>query len=318
MEPGGAPGGLREKKRAAPTPTARAEEPPRLYLHLAVALLALVVGVAAGTLATDPPPAPGAVAAAPPPGPAGAPSAEPAPAPERWERLHRRLEAEEARSQRLEAELQALREELGRLATTLAPPAAGPAQPPPGGPEETPETAREGAGSTPTALPELSVDALVAAGVPAGEAQLIRRTADGIARERLFLEDRASREGWLGTSRYAAELDEINAVVDAVRDELGDAAYERLLYTTGRANRVRVQSVIGETPAAAAGILPGDRIVRYAGERVFDGRGLRAATREGEPGALVPVEVLREGEPVLLYLPRGPMGIRMDVTRELP
>jgi S1-C subfamily serine protease len=81
---------------------------------------------------------------------------------------------------------------------------------------------------------------------------------------------------------------------------------------------VAVRSVIAGSAAEAAGILPGDRVLRYAGDRVFGGEALRAATRAGDPGATIPVELERDGSTLLLYLPRGPIGIRMGFVRERP
>ena len=53
-------------------------------------------------------------------------------------------------------------------------------------------------------------------------------------------------------------------------------------------------------PAAAAGMQPGDVIIRYNGERVDDTRDLQSRVTVTRPGTTVPVVVLRAGEEVTL------------------
>ena len=82
---------------------------------------------------------------------------------------------------------------------------------------------------------------------------------------------------------------------------------------------MRVTSVIAGSPAEAAGIQPGDIVDTYAGERIFTQTELRGATTDGEFGELVPVQLRRtDGSRVQTWLPRGPLGIRMDLTRADP
>lgn len=115
-------------------------------------------------------------------------------------------------------------------------------------------------------------------------------------------------------ARYGAErsgrpvdLDEIAAQV-RLRKELGDDEYERYLRALGRPTDVPVLDVLATSPAAAAGMQPGDRIIAYAGTRVFDRRGFDALTRDGNPGELVVIDVQRDGALLQLVVPRGPLG----------
>jgi S1-C subfamily serine protease len=94
-----------------------------------------------------------------------------------------------------------------------------------------------------------------------------------------------------------------------LRADLGDADYERYLQAQGRPTNVAVQNVLTGSPAEKAGFQPGDRIVSYGGQRVFDIADLTGLTLQGTPGESVPVDVLRNGSPVQLVLPRGPIGI---------
>ena len=94
-----------------------------------------------------------------------------------------------------------------------------------------------------------------------------------------------------------------------LREELGDADYDRYLYATGQSNRVRVAEVIETSPGAQAGLQAGDVVLSYGGERVFNFRELIALTSAGEPGEMVAVELVRDGSTTQVYLPRGPIGM---------
>ena len=94
-----------------------------------------------------------------------------------------------------------------------------------------------------------------------------------------------------------------------LREELGDADYERYLQALDRPTSVYVRDVLATSPGAQAGIKPGDQVVSFGGERVFDMSDLNRLVLEGEPGQVVAVDVLRDGQLVQLYVPRGPIGI---------
>jgi hypothetical protein len=113
-------------------------------------------------------------------------------------------------------------------------------------------------------------------------------------------------------------------VIDQFRDgsatlraELGDSDYERYLEATGRPTRVGVTTVLSSSAAESAGIQPGDQIVAYDGNRVFDVRELNQALLEGEPGEPVVVDVERDGQPIQLVIPRGPLGISSGFSRRM-
>lgn len=114
-------------------------------------------------------------------------------------------------------------------------------------------------------------------------------------------------------AQYAAArgLDpgEVRSSDDVLRAELGDADYERYLEATGRGTSVGVRDVLPTSPAAQAGLQPGDEVVGYAGERVFEMEDLNRLILSGQPGETVLVDVVRDGQPIQLYIPRGPLGI---------
>ena len=94
-----------------------------------------------------------------------------------------------------------------------------------------------------------------------------------------------------------------------LRAEIGDDEYERYLAANNRPTSVAVSAVLDASPGQAAGLQPGDEILRYDGERVFNSFELTHATMQGAPGQSVVVDILRDGAPMQVVVPRGPIGI---------
>lgn len=164
----------------------------------------------------------------------------------------------------------------------------------------------------------LTLASLVDVGVsPENAEEIVRRQSEQEMR-RLELRDRAAREGYLGTEQFFDELRELNEATPDLRDEIGEAQYDRLLFASGEDNRVSIRSVIDGSPAEQAGLRDGDIILSYDGGRIFDFSGLQGATRSGERDAPVSVEVRRGEERISLSIPRGPMGVRLAPVREDP
>ena len=102
---------------------------------------------------------------------------------------------------------------------------------------------------------------------------------------------------------------------NALREELGEADYERYLAANGRPTSVGIASVIDISPARNAGLQPGDEITRYGGERVFSMTDINMATMDGVAGENVIVDIVRDGVPMQVVLPRGPLGITSSRSR---
>ncbi|MEM9384657.1 MAG: PDZ domain-containing protein [Pseudomonadota bacterium] len=156
------------------------------------------------------------------------------------------------------------------------------------------------------------------AGFPPDRAADLKARQDELSLKRLFLRDQARREGWMGSERYRTELAQINEGVEQLRSELGDSDYDRFLYATGRPNRVLVRTTLTGGPAQEAGLQPGDAILSYDGARVFDTRSLVTMTQGGSFGTPTSIEVERDGERLVLYIPRGPLGLNMRSTTQRP
>jgi hypothetical protein len=174
--------------------------------------------------------------------------------------------------------------------------------------------------SAPVAGTELrtSVQSLIDAGIPAEQAARIQGRLDEIDLQQLYLRDRATREGWLDKPRYHKERRRHLDAVTELRSDIGDDAYDRMLYTLGRANRVVIRDVMVNSSAEQYGLQSGDRIIEYDGQRVFSGNELNTLVTQGNAGTMTLVQVQRDGEIHDIYLPRGPLGIRMGSARILP
>jgi TolA-binding protein len=95
-----------------------------------------------------------------------------------------------------------------------------------------------------------------------------------------------------------------------LRAEIGDADYERYLEANNRPTSARVGNVLASSPGERAGLQPGDQIVGYDGTRVFSSGDLIQQTMQGGEGSVV-VDVIRDGAPMQVVLPRGPIGIEI-------
>ena len=206
----------------------------------------------------------------------------------------------------MQEDLTQLRRRVGELEQRLAAVQAAP------GPAASPARTRLGATG------EGQRTALVKAGWSEEDAAALVQRQGQRSLERLDLRDLAQREGWLGTDRYREEVARLDAEAVPLREELGDAAYDRYLYATGEDNRVRVDSIIPGSVAELAGLQPGDLIESYAGQALFGYADLRDATAGGERGEIVQVQVQRDGQTLDINLSRGPLGVQLDSARAEP
>jgi hypothetical protein len=160
--------------------------------------------------------------------------------------------------------------------------------------------------------------ALTEAGLPPAAAADVKRRYDELTMDEISLRNLATREGWADTPEFVEELDEIEAERLAIRDEIGDEAYDHYLFAVGQPNRVYVTDVMTNSPASVAGLQTSDVIVRYGGSRIFAPDDLVAETQVGNQGESIRVQITRNGEPLELEVPRGPLGVQIGVTQEPP
>ena len=153
---------------------------------------------------------------------------------------------------------------------------------------------------------------MINAGVDESEAKHIQSVYEDVEMQKLYLRDKAIREGWIGDPRYQQQRAALDDKLDTLRDELGDKAYDAYLYAAGQPNRVIIVSALDNSPASKAGIQAGDTVLRYDNKRIYSWNDLRKATTEGQPDALVMVDLIRNGTPMTVYVPRGPLGVQLD------
>jgi hypothetical protein len=147
------------------------------------------------------------------------------------------------------------------------------------------------------------VEVLIQAGFAPDRAEWIIRRTQELRVEQMQAQYEAQREGRTVDPALALGGD------GALRNELGDAEYERFLEAQNRPTSIDVLQVLASSSAERAGLKPGDAIVSYGGTRVFDASELNALTLQGNAGESVVVEIQRDGQRLQLVLPRGPLGI---------
>ena len=186
------------------------------------------------------------------------------------------------------------------------------------------EARQNDADTSPEAAPASQVSALsgeaklMAAGIDESTAAWIQQQLDKNQMDELYLQNQASREGWLNKPRYHKARREIQERINGFREQLSEDIYDRLLYALGRPNRVLVMDVMQDSPAQQNGLNASDVIVSYDGRRVFSINELQELTSGGDSSSWVLVEMRRNGEPLSAYVPGGPLGIRLTTGRVLP
>lgn len=161
-------------------------------------------------------------------------------------------------------------------------------------------------------------DRLTAAGFTAAQIDAIRRKEAESQMQQIEMDDRARREGWVNTPRYFEEVNRLFDGGDTVRRDLGDDAYDRYLFASGRNNRIVVSSIIATSPAESAGFQAGDIITSYGGDKIFSSQQLTKLRSTGEKGTPVLVDVVRDGEMLQIAMPRGAMGVQTRPHRADP
>lgn len=216
-----------------------------------------------------------------------------------------RLRALDQRLDELASEMETLGATSRRAGGHLEPPMA----PPP--PEETSTRFAEIRDAARTRSSQRVAEQLLAAGFTPERIEWINRRSEELKTEAMRAQYEVQRTGRPPDSDA---LLRIRMPESGLRAELGDGEYERYLNALGQPTSVRVNRVLASSPAEQAGLQAGDEIVAYGGRRVFSMAEVNAFSLEGEPGEPVVVEVMRNGQVMQLVLPRGPLGVPVDVV----
>lgn len=182
-------------------------------------------------------------------------------------------------------------------------------------PPEAPAAPPEQAGAPVGVGRPFDAESLQARGYTEEETRRLRERYEAYELELLYLSDRAKREGWRHGVRFLGESRHLS---EKLQSELGDRDYDAVLYASGRNNRVQVAGVLANSAAARAGLRDGDEIVSYDNRRVYEAQALVRATTQGDAGAQTEMRVRRDGQEVVLLVPRGPIGVRLQPARVPP
>ena len=163
-------------------------------------------------------------------------------------------------------------------------------------------------------IPWFDASALEREGWTAGEVRRIRLRWEEYELAKLEVENQRARKvpGWkeLGKRSLKIETD--------VRRDLGEEGYEAMRFAANQPNRVVLTELLETSPAARVGLAPGDEVISYDGQRIFTPSALQLLTQGGAPGALTEIRVLRAGEERRFFLPRGPLGTRLEASVRPP
>ncbi|MEE3327805.1 MAG: PDZ domain-containing protein [Myxococcota bacterium] len=157
-------------------------------------------------------------------------------------------------------------------------------------------------------------EALLSLGIREGEIERIEEVWQEYFMNRIRIDNERSRQKdkW----KEAAQLDIMNAA--QAREALGDESYDAMLYAMGEKNRVFFSKLLEDSPGMSAGLMPGDELISYDGQRIFRPFEIKQLTSEGDRGEWVEVRVQREGEPRRFFVPRGPIGAQLDFRSSPP
>lgn len=151
---------------------------------------------------------------------------------------------------------------------------------------------------------------LISAGFIEDEANWLIQNEAEIQLQVLYQEHEVQRQALKNAATSAP-----TNVSEKFRKKIGDDYYERYLKANNQSTSVNVASILGSSPGQNAGLQAGDNITRYAGKRIFNVLDLNKLTVQGEAGESVLLEIERNGTPLQLTIPRGPVGINASRRR---
>jgi S1-C subfamily serine protease len=121
------------------------------------------------------------------------------------------------------------------------------------------------------------------------------------------------RQGASGDrQRYQEELKELGDQRISLRTELDDDTYDRFLFESGMNNRVKVASIMPGSPAESNGFEKNDVILYYGDSRIIEGGDVRKAAWGGDVNSYVDVAISRDGNQMMLTVPGGTLGVRLE------
>ncbi len=154
-------------------------------------------------------------------------------------------------------------------------------------------------------------DSLIAVGLAPNRADWILQRESELRYESMQARFEARNSGTPQDFFFDASLNSESML----RAEIGDADYEMYLEANNRPTAIIISGVVASSPGERAGLQPGDQIVNYDGQRVFSTWELVQQTMGGGDEGTVVIDLLRDGAPMQIVLPRGPIGVEVGRSR---
>ncbi|ALE74920.1 serine protease [Pseudonocardia sp. EC080610-09] len=108
---------------------------------------------------------------------------------------------------------------------------------------------------------------------------------------------------------FAIPIDDARAIAEELirsgRVAHADLGVNARSVTDGSTDGAQVQNVVAGGPAAAAGVVEGDVVVRVAGRPIAGADEFVVAVREHDPGEQIPIELVRQGRPLTVTATLG-------------
>jgi hypothetical protein len=117
-----------------------------------------------------------------------------------------------------------------------------------------------------------------------------------------------------GTGRYSDSEPAPENLRNEIVSQLGEEAYDGYLYATGQSNRL----VVSSTATSETGIESGDRLHSLDGQRIYSTNDLKAGISSDQAADWLSLTVERNGEAVMLYIPKDNIGFRVERQRVNP
>jgi hypothetical protein len=165
------------------------------------------------------------------------------------------------------------------------------------------------------AKPWFDEEELLAFGISEREVERIRLRWEQYVMDKLRASAALEGKGHKERQRNRMAL---AALAQDVREDLGDGSYDAMLYASGANNRVVIADILSTSPAAEAGLQKGDEVLRYDGQRIFNPLVLQKLVKGAPQGEIVRIEILRDGIPMIYYVPLGPLGIQLAPKNKPP
>ena len=156
-------------------------------------------------------------------------------------------------------------------------------------------------------------------GISSQDVQQLKDRFEQAELEKVALLNKANAADNVSKGKKLRELLQSRRNIDiALQQDLTEQEYDRLLYASGKNNRVVISDLLANSAAAIAGLQKGDVLLRYGGEKIYKPATLYKLTPQGTAGELVDVVLLRDNERINIYLPRGYLGTRFKSVRGIP